>query len=188
MTTIRTFFAIIPPKEMHVYLLDVLKILKKIIPVNIRWVDPQNVHITLQFLGQLQTEDLGPLSEKVRGQLEHVSSFLLALGPLEVFPSLHHPKILSLVAEPHDILLSLATTIAQAVKVFNYPIDSRPFRGHMTIGRVVHLHHFNREKVQLLNVKLTKIPLLPIDKIFLIESKFKEGKMEYSPLAQFPLT
>ena len=184
MKTIRAFFAIMPPQEMQVHLLKVLKKLKPECPANIRWVDPKNIHITLQFLSQLLIEDVKPLSDKVREELKNIPHFQLTIGPLEWFPSPKHPKVLSLVVEPQEILLQLANSIAQAVDAFHYPMESRTFRAHMTIGRVQYDKH---KKSLLSHIELDAIPPIFIDKIHLMESKLGKEKMDYFPLTQFDL-
>ena len=184
MNTIRAFFAIIPPKEFSNHLLSLLEALKQEVSKDdVRWINLENLHITLQFIGQLQLEHLVALSEIVRAELEHIPSFQLKFGSLKWFPNASHPKVLSLECEPQEVLAHLAKTIAQSMNVFHYPIESRPFRSHMSIGRICH----KKEKISLSQVKLAVLPPAFIDSIFLIESKIGHEKVTYTPLAQFKL-
>ncbi|WP_058498103.1 RNA 2',3'-cyclic phosphodiesterase [Legionella gratiana] len=187
MNTIRAFFAIVPSKEIRVHLVNVLQSLKQEMPEDyIRWVPIDNIHITLHFIAQLQLQDVVLLSQKVAHALKHTPCFQLKLGPIEWFPTLRHPKILSLVVEPHDILCKLASTIAQSLNSLNYPIESRHFRGHMTIGRLRHNQH--KKQKLLSQIQLENIPPITIDNIYLIESKLGQERTTYTTLTEFPLT
>lgn len=63
--TIRVFFAIVPSKEMRLHLLTILQTLKQEMPEDyIRWVDIDNLHITLHFIAQFRLKDLVLVSKK----------------------------------------------------------------------------------------------------------------------------
>jgi 2'-5' RNA ligase len=186
MNTIRAFFAIVPSTETHIHLVNVLQSLKQEMPKDyIHWVNLDRLHITLNFVGQLRLEDIVPLSQKVSIALKQIPRFQLNLGPVEWFPTLRHPKILSFVVEPQDILCKLAGTIAQSLSSLEYPLESRPFRGHMTLGRV---HHYSKNQVLLSSLKLGHLPPIIVDTVYLFESKMMKGKTSYSTLDQFNLT
>lgn len=184
--TIRVFFAIVPSKEIRLHLLTILHSLKQEMPEDsIRWVDIDNLHITLHFIAQFRLKDLALVIKRVSNALKHIPCFQLKLGPVEWFPTLRHPKVLSLVVEPHDLLAKFVSTITQSFHFLNYPIESRPFRGHMTLARV---HYFQHKQQKLLSqIKLEHIPLMSVDKIYFIESKLGHERSTYTTLAEFQL-
>ncbi|WP_258957652.1 RNA 2',3'-cyclic phosphodiesterase [Legionella sainthelensi] len=184
--TIRVFFAIVPSKEMRLHLLTILQSLKQEMPEDyIRWVDIDNLHITLHFIGQFRLKDLVLVSKKVSNALKNTPCFQLKLGPVEWFPSLRHPKVLSLIVEPHDLLAQFVSTITQSFHCLNYPIQPRAFRGHMTLARV---HNFQHEQQKLLpQIKLGHIPLMTVNKIYFIESKLGHERSTYTTLTEFQL-
>ncbi|MBA2652608.1 MAG: RNA 2',3'-cyclic phosphodiesterase [Tatlockia sp.] len=186
MVNIRAFFAIMPPKSISDGLTSVLESSKQSLPQNLlRWVHPQKLHITLQFLKNIQPKDLTPLIEKVRLELKKTPPFQLEFGGLEWFPTAKHPSILSLAVGQEACLMPLSAAIGCAISALNYPVESRPFRGHMSLGRVLHHHSLEVELLQ--QIKLEFIPPILIDEIYLIESKpSKEGR-EYYPLARIAL-
>ncbi|KTD66628.1 2'-5' RNA ligase [Legionella santicrucis] len=184
MNTIRAFFAIVPSKEIRLHLLNILQSLKQDMPEDyIRWVDIENLHITLHFIAQFQLKDMALVNKKISNVLKHIPCFQLKLGPVEWFPTLRHPKVLSLIVEPHDLLSKLVSIITHALHFLNYPIESRPFRGHMTLARVRHHQH---QKL-LSQIKLGYIPPITVDKIYLIESKLGQGRSTYTTLTEFQL-
>ncbi len=185
MHTLRTFFAIVLPKETQVGLSADLKMLHHIIPSEyIRWVHIEKMHITLQFLGNLPQEQLMAVTKSVDAAIKNVPAFQLEFGPFEWFPTLRHPKILSLSVQPQVTLAKLADTIGSALIGLNIPIETRPFRGHMTMGRLIR----RGMRYELLEtIKKPTIPAITVNKIHLIESRAEKGGQNYYPLAEFKL-
>ena len=186
MSSIRVFFAIIPPKTMNPLLITILESLKQSLPEHwIRWTHVDNVHITLQFLKSIQSQDVPPLIERVHSELKNTPKFQLDFHGLEWFPSVEHPKILSLAVGPKDILKNLSAIIGHAISALNYPVESRPFRGHMSLGR---LPKFNLQQKNLLDeIRIPVIPPIFISELYLMESKPSKGGINYHPLAQLNL-
>ena len=165
---------------------NILNILKRSAPEHsIRWINRENLHITLQFLKKIEPEDVNPLIEQVRTELKNTRAFQLELHHLEWFPEPRDPKILSLAVGPQDILRTLSATIGHAINALNYPVESRPFRGHMSIGR---LPYRRPQSASLSTIKLPVIPPAFINELYLIESKPNNGPTSYYPLAQFNLS
>lgn len=183
--TLRVFFAVVPPREVHDSLSRLLRILKKrIYSHSIRWMHVEHLHVTLQFLGELQKEHLISLTELVRTQLKNIPSFQLQLGHLTIFPTKENPGIISLTVEPHSLLATLSSAIGQAMNVLGYPVESRPFQAHMTLGRI------HQEKLQTEFFSCFDLPNIQptlIREVYLIESRPGQEGSNYVPLAQFKL-
>lgn len=185
MPTLRLFFAIVFPRETQVRLSSSLKTLQRcMLSDYIRWVHVEKMHITLQFLGNLPQEQLMLVTENARAVIKNIPAFQLELGHLEWFPSVRHPKILSLSVQPQAALATLSDTIGKALIALNVPVESRPFRGHMTMGRVIrHGLHYD----VLGAIRIPDIPPVMVNKIHLVESRFERGGQNYFPLAEFKL-
>ncbi len=185
MNTVRVFFAICPPESMQKPLRDILQHSKLVFPKKaLRWISVEHLHCTLQFISAIPQEEIPILIKHVRDLVTEQPSFWLHLGPLEWFPSLEHPKILSLAVEPQETLKLLAGRINRILSEFNCSVEARPFRGHMSIGRVL-THALSREKLKL--AKNSTISPVLIDKIYLIESRPAQGGRLYCTLAEFNL-
>lgn len=165
---------------------NILNTLEHSVPErSMRWMNLENLHITLQFLEKVWPEDVNPLIKRVRTELKNTSVFELQINQLEWFPEPKHPKILSLAVGPQEILKALSDSIGYAISSLNYSVESRPYRGHMSIGR---LSQHRSQHPLLPQIKVPIIPAILIDEIFLIESKPGNGKNSYYPLAQFNLS
>ena len=182
----RIFFAIIPPLSIRELLFNHIEQLKiSTQPNHFKWVKVESLHITLQFLGHIEPEHLPTLIEKVRAEFINTPAFQLEWGSLEWFPTTKHPKILSMSVGPHDVLTKLSSQIGQAIRSLNYPVESRPFRGHLSLGRLD--KSGLQSKTALEQIQLPIIPITTITEIDLMESKPNEKGSQYSSLTQFKL-
>lgn len=186
MTGKRVFFAIVPSEPSRSLLSHFLDSLKLSMPVDfMKWSQVENLHVTLQFLNGLEEKDLVALIESVHSALKNYPIFEFQLSKLEWFPGQDHPKFLSLSTGAQETLKELSVLIGQVLSMFNYAIESRPFRAHMTLGRIVNK---SASLPVLQQTAASSLPVLFVDRIFLIESKPGKERSNYCPLAQFDLS
>lgn len=142
---IRIFFAIDLPQHAKEKLGRFIASLKKESKSNaIRWTRSENLHITLQFLAEVRTEHLLTLIANVRAKMEGaVKNVNLTFGSLHLFPNPYRPRVIVLEVTPQEELAVLAGLIGDGIKATNYAIESRPFRGHLTLGRIKHTQHID---------------------------------------------
>jgi 2'-5' RNA ligase len=142
---IRIFFAIDLPQAVKEKLTDVMKTLKKQSrSYGIRWAKPDNLHITLQFLAEIHTEHLPNLIANVRNHVAAVDKApMLNLGTIKIFPDLYRPRVIVLDVIAQEELAELSRLIGEGIKATNYEIESRPFRAHLTLGRIKQPHALN---------------------------------------------
>lgn len=185
MKTIRAFFAIVPPASALKQLGVLLHQLDHAIPNKlIKLVKTQALHVTLQFIQSIQPEHVPVLIERVRALLLETPSFDLELGAMEWFPSIHHPKLISLSAGPQDVLTDLSQKIGHVLNELNYPPELRPFRGHLSLARII---KNIPDEINIYKIQQPIVEPIHIARIYLMESKtFKEGA-EYTSLAEFKL-
>ncbi|BBL80660.1 RNA 2',3'-cyclic phosphodiesterase [Rubrobacter xylanophilus] len=129
----RAFVAILPPREVR----EALSRAARSLPViGVRWVRPENIHLTLKFLGEVP-EDLIPrmsaaLSEVAR--LEH--PFRIEPEGFGAFPSPERARVLwAGIGEGSERLEELAAAVEEALSPLGFERERRPFRAHLTLGR-----------------------------------------------------
>lgn len=137
---IRIFFAIDLPDESKKKLGQYIGALKKKSKSRgIRWTKPENLHITLQFLAEVHTEHLPQLLSNVRTHLKtHKDILHLNMSHINLYPSPYRPRVIVLEVSPQEELASLSALIGKGIQDAHYEIESRPFRGHLTLGRIKH--------------------------------------------------
>jgi 2'-5' RNA ligase len=104
---------------------------------DVRWVDPAQFHLTLRFLGAVAGERVPAVSAALETAVAGSPPLALAAAGLGGFPSLKRPRVLwaGITAGVPD-LVRLAAAIDRGLAPLGFPPEVRPFRGHLTIGRV----------------------------------------------------
>jgi 2'-5' RNA ligase len=102
----------------------------------VRWVREESLHVTLRFLGQVDVSGVPGLIERVRGETARVARFRACLGAVRTFPSTRRPRVIALEVEPASPLGALAAAVERGVVAAGFPPEERPFRPHLTLGRV----------------------------------------------------
>ena len=138
---IRIFFAIDLPETVKEQLGKFIVSLKKKSKSHaIRWTKPDNLHITLQFLAEVRAEHLASLIANVRASIEgafHNATF--GFGAVHLFPNPYRPRVIVLGITPQEPLVTLSSLIGNGLEVTHYAIESRPFRAHLTLGRIKYI-------------------------------------------------
>ena len=148
----------------------------------IRWSEPDNLHITLQFLPAVRLDDIETMVRNVSTELKSSDVFQLELKELELFPTPHHPRIISLAVGPHESLSLLSESIGKGIVASGYDIEKRPFRGHLTLARLNGL-----KEVSLDGIGVPLFEKIEVKGVILYQSEgAKEGSM-YTPLARIEL-
>ncbi len=101
----------------------------------LRWVRPENLHLTLRFLGQLESERIPVLAQHLKAELANSARFSFHLTPPFVFPSASRPRVIALGLEPPEPLQGLAQAVERAVCASGLAAEARPFRPHITLAR-----------------------------------------------------
>jgi 2'-5' RNA ligase len=102
----------------------------------ISWVPPDNLHLTLQFLGEVDAPTARTVVERVSPPLT-TPPFDVALAGLGTFPPAGPPRVVWLgVAEGMEGLASAYGEMGRRLEGLGLPRESRPFRAHLTLGRV----------------------------------------------------
>lgn len=135
---IRIFFAIDLSESVKERIAGLIATLKKASKTNsIRWSKPENLHITLQFLAEIQSEHVPVLLQNVQSRIEKaIQPIHFNIGTLHLFPNPYRPRVIVLDVLQQESLQQLSALIGDAITATHYTIEDRPFRAHMTLGRI----------------------------------------------------
>lgn len=101
----------------------------------VRWIDPDNYHVTLKFLGSVEP----PGMERMRPELEEAASksrpFEMGISGFGAFPSIRRPQVLWVGAEASPALRCLKQDIEFSLSQCGFERETRAFHPHVTIGR-----------------------------------------------------
>ena len=102
----------------------------------VRWAPPENLHVTLRFLGDLGAETLETIRDAAERAAARTETFECRLSRVTAFPRPSRARVLvaSLCDEP--ALAALAAGIDQIARASGLEADEHRFRPHATLGRV----------------------------------------------------
>jgi 2'-5' RNA ligase len=134
--TIRAFIAIPLPEFISTGICDIQERLKSY-RLPIRWVRPENVHLTLKFLGEISLSTIDGITEVIKNTVRERSPLILFTKGLGVFPGIKKPRVLWIgisgdINALSEIQVNLETNLGKK----GFPKENRPFKSHLTLGRV----------------------------------------------------
>lgn len=98
---------------------------------DVRWVEPETFHITLQFLGETKRLD------EIQRALQSVRAAPIALSFRNAgfFPSLKSPRVFWIGIEADQNLQELVNSVGQVLRPLGFEQDAAPFKPHLTLAR-----------------------------------------------------
>jgi len=102
---------------------------------DVRWVRPEGMHLTLRFLGDIEEGCVGELLEGLARGVSSLPSLRLGTAGLGAFPSLKRPRVIWVGCRGEG-LGALAAATEKSISELGFPREERPFRPHVTLGRV----------------------------------------------------
>ena len=149
MKEIRAFIAIDLPKELHPKLDEVKHQLSADLSSgSVRWVNSDNIHLTLRFLGDVPMDLLPDLYRCLNDCAVGNSSITLRLNSLGCFPNPRNPRVIWLGLDGDlDRLSTLHQRIEDSLVTLGFPKEGRRYHPHLTLGRV-------KESREVINARL----------------------------------
>lgn len=148
----------------------------------VKWVREQNLHITLFFLGFIETEGIPEICEQVRYATANEELFDIEFNKLELH-STDDPKMIWISGEANENLLKLYENIEKELGMFMS--SKKSFRPHITLGRI------RKHKWQEMSDKPLideKYPLvITAETVDIMASDFGDGGQEYTLIESCPL-
>lgn len=179
MSVSRVFLAISLPHELKTSIRDLQRNLQAKIPA-VRWTNPENLHLTLHFFGEVAQETLEKIKVSVLSVKRCHRPFLVEVKGLGAFPNPRRPRIIWLGLEPKDPLRKLHKDYQNILQRAGVATETQTYSPHLTIGR---LRQQKPDLTDLLeSAGRTHVGQLPIDKLVLFESRFFSGGTEHIPL------
>ena len=184
----RLFIAIELPAETQSALANVQRALSPLAAV--RWTNTANIHLTLQFLGDTDTALIPALSAALAETVAAVPVFSLSLATVGAFPNLKRPRIIWAGVGTSAALTALHRAVTTATATVNIPADKKPFKPHLTIGRVRNRARggdFRAIAAAVSRENIGEIATVRVAHISLIRSQLTRRGPIYTPLAEFQL-
>ena len=153
---------------------------------NIKWVRPEQMHLTLVFLGEVPDARVPPIVEAV-GQPVAQPPFDLAFSGIGVFPPRGAPNVLWIGASSGEAeAVAVQRQLADRVAAFGIPLEQRPFRPHLTLARLKDSRPSDRSAA-LAAGRENVVAAAHVDQATLYQSRLSSQGPTYIPLAHATL-
>lgn len=137
MDVVRSFIAIHLPDDVRAELTSVEEKLKARRHPFVKWVDPESMHLTLKFLGNVAVDSVPQIVDAMSRVAVAHSPFKLEVAGTGAFPNWQRPQVVWVgVGGELDRLNGLQTELESALSPLGYPPESRSFSAHLTLGRL----------------------------------------------------
>jgi 2'-5' RNA ligase len=188
---LRSFVAVEIPADMQSALACSTASLQKVLPKPlIRWVAPQNIHLTLKFLGDVSPANLERLAEALKLEAGTHETFSMSVGGLGAFPTPRRARIIWIGLEAPAALVALLHGVEAVAAMLGYASEDRPISPHLTIGRVgqkVSGADLQRIRAALEETMVGALGTVRVDAVHIFKSDLQPGGSVYSRLYTLPL-
>ena len=185
---IRSFIAIPLPADVHHSLENFSRKMGLVDRSNgLRPVKPENIHITLKFLGDITQQQVKDLSACLDQSVDALVPFNVEIRGVGAFPGRQKsPRVIWVGASPSAPLQQVYKTIDSATQRIGFPSENRPFSPHLTLARVSLPGGSASQRVIESLMKLTSEPFFgqfQVNKVVLFKSLLQPGGPIYSTLS-----
>lgn len=188
MSRIRTFVALPASREVRAAAETLVSVFSKVAE-GVRWVQPENIHLTLKFLGDVEDQELHQVCRLVKSATETTRPFGFVCRAVGAFPSNQKPSTLWLgVDDAAGELAHLQSCLSLNLSEMNFPSEARPFRGHFTLGRIRSGRRGHRALTELIEKYAdTEFGLVQVNELVVYASELTRAGPTYTALARCPL-
>ena len=101
-----------------------------------KWVRPENIHLTLKFLGNTNPADIDNIGGAMVDAVSEFETFKLVAGGVGVFPGINRPRVIWVGLKGQvQLLFAMQRLLEDKLAALGHKKEKRPFKGHLTLGR-----------------------------------------------------
>lgn len=153
------------------------------------WVRPENIHLTIIFLGDIDEKDIPHLISTIDNSVIKYEPFDISLGSMGLFPDIKRPRVLWLGLNGEiKRLASLRDDLQKPLEAFGIKQEKRSFKPHLTLGRFRKPVR-NESLLEKILDKYGEIsgPIEKLNELVLFKSDLKPSGAVYTKLNSWPL-
>jgi 2'-5' RNA ligase len=188
---LRAFIAVEIPPTIHQAIQKQTASLRAALNASlVRWVPPDNIHLTLKFLGDVSPANLEMLKQMLSAEVSQHRAFEMGFGGLGAFPSPKRPRVIWIGIQAPAGLEALQHGIEAATATLGYPDEQRPFSPHLTIGRVkqnINSAGMQEIRAALEGTRIGSLGSAKVSAVHLFKSDLKPDGAVYTRLFSAPL-
>lgn len=110
---------------------------------SINWVNAENMHLTLFFLGNTSDNHISAISNELALLLTESKSFSITLKGFGIFKNVLDPRVMWIGIDHSEILKDTKTLVDRVMVNSGFDVDCKVFKPHLTLGRIKNLTNKN---------------------------------------------
>jgi 2'-5' RNA ligase len=183
---IRAFVAILLSEEVRARVAEEIARLQPLAS-SVGWVLPQQLHLTLKFLGERAPAELELVQEGLAEAVEAIPPFTMGFHGLGAFPGLARPRVFWVGVSAGALdAKNLHARVESALAERAIPREDRPFSPHLTIGRTRTPGGFTRLREAIARDAQKEFGSLGVEALSLMRSDLSPAGPRYTELKIFP--
>ncbi|MBN1912082.1 MAG: RNA 2',3'-cyclic phosphodiesterase [Pirellulales bacterium] len=186
--TVRTFVAIPASADVRAAAGKLIEQLRSA-SVDVKWVEPENLHVTVKFLGDVALKETARVCEAVQRAAAEVEPFDLTFGGVGAFPNPARPRTIWLGTTGDETsLLALHASVEKRLQKLGFRREARRFHAHLTLGRVRQFGPGLGQLSELLRQHAqTEAGRQSVCELVVFSSELTPSGPTYAPLGRAPL-
>jgi 2'-5' RNA ligase len=185
MPRIRTFIAIPVGDEVRQRLVELQETLAEVAP-GVKWVQPANIHLTLLFLGEVDSRELPAICRAVQNTVADHNGFSITVEGAGCFPNARRPRVLWVgIGQGQQEVVAIHDALEKPLLELGcYRREERRYTPHVTLGRIEGNAGTDALSRELAKQKAWKAGELAVDEIHVMSSELRSEGPIYSVLSR----
>jgi len=184
--TIRAFIAIELPANITDALKNIQDSLKDEMN-KVAWVKPENIHLTIRFLGDIETCKIDSIAGLLEGAAVKTHSFDISVKGVGGFPTIDNPRVVWVGIEDNKNVLPLYNNLEEGLESLGLKKEERSFKPHLTLGRVKFLSDKKLFKKRIEKYNNINLGQFAAEGICLFQSTLTPNSAVYVKLKEYKL-
>ena len=189
---LRLFVAVELPEATLRALVETIEALRRVAPGDaVRWVRPEGIHLTLQFLGATEEDRVPLIRTALRLAARDAAPFDVTPAGVGSFGGRANLRVVWVgLGDDGGALAGVAGLVQAAMEPLGYEREQRAFNAHLTLGRV--REGASRDERMRLHDAIARfepppIPSFHVERVSLMQSNLGRGGAVYQQLGAYPL-
>jgi len=185
--TVRSFVALELSEDVREGLTNLLNRLRQT-NAAVKWVEPENLHLTLKFLGEVTEEQIEVIVDALKAVAQATEPFSFAVRGVGGFPDLRRPRVLWVGVEPTPPLMRLQQFVERTMEQLGFAPEERAYHPHITLGRVKAMTGIEKVRAVLSEYSGFNFGSVPVKHLTFFRSDLSREGPTYTPIALLPFS
>ena len=153
----------------------------------IKWVEPDNIHITLKFFGETPDHHIPGINMALKEAAKQVPPFNFDIKNIGIFGSSYKPKVIWMGIQDEQAMRALAESVLKQLALIGIEKDRQNYVPHLTIARIKSIQDKKHFQGLIEKYREGYIQKEEVNQFHLFESILRPQGPEYTILKSFTL-